>query len=42
MEILNITNNHGLVTIYYYSPKEEIVESYQLPILPVISYRIDF
>ncbi len=42
LEIQNVTNNQGLVTQYYNSRKKEIEDSYQMPILPVISYKIDF
>ncbi len=42
LEIQNVTNNQGLVTQYYNSRKKEIEDSYQLPLLPVISYKIDF
>ncbi|UCH13011.1 MAG: TonB-dependent receptor, partial [Bacteroidales bacterium] len=42
LEIQNVTNSQGLVTQYYNSRKKEIEDSYQLPILPVISYKIDF
>ncbi len=42
LEVQNITNNQGLVT-QYYNPRKNIIEnSYQNPLFPVISYRIDF
>ena len=42
LEVQNVTNNKGLVTEYYNSRKQEIEKSYQLPMFPVVSYRIDF
>lgn len=42
LEIQNFTNNKGLVTQYYDSRKGEIENSYQMPLFPVLSYRIDF
>lgn len=42
IDIQNITNNQGLVTQYYSNRKQEIVDSYQLPIFPVVSYKIEF
>jgi hypothetical protein len=42
LEIQNVTNNQGLVT-QYYNPRKGIIEkSYQSPLFPVLSYRIDF
>jgi hypothetical protein len=42
IEVQNVTNTKGLVTQYYNSRKGEIENSYQMPLFPVISYRIDF
>jgi len=42
LEIQNVTNNKGLVTQYYNPRKAEIENSYQMPLFPVLSYRIDF
>jgi hypothetical protein len=42
IEVQNVTNNSAMVQQYYSTAKQEIVESSQLPILPVISYKIDF
>jgi len=42
VDIQNVTNNQGLVTQYYNTRTNEIEDSYQMPMFPVISYSIDF
>ena len=42
IEVQNVTANEGLVTQYFNARTGEIENSYQMPLFPVISYRIDF
>ncbi len=42
LDIQNITNNQGMVNEYYDHATESIVKSYQLPLLPVLSYKVSF
>ncbi|MBL4624701.1 MAG: TonB-dependent receptor [Flavobacteriales bacterium] len=42
IDVQNATNNKAVVRQYYDSNTETVVESTQLPLLPVISYKIDF
>ena len=41
-DVQNATNNQAVVREYYDSEEQKIVNSTQLPLLPVISYRIAF
>lgn len=41
-DIQNVTNAQGMVSNWYNAELDIIEESYQLPLLPVISYRIAF
>ncbi len=42
IDIQNISNNKAVVNEYYDHATESIITSYQLPILPVVSYQINF
>lgn len=42
IDIQNITNNQAVVNEYYEHATESIITSYQLPLLPVLSYQINF
>ena len=42
IDIQNLTNNNGLVDMYYDSATDEIESIHQLPILPVLMYTIEF
>jgi hypothetical protein len=42
LDIQNVTNNNALIDQYYNSITKEIVDSYQLPLLPVLSYTLHF
>jgi hypothetical protein len=42
IDIQNITNNSGLVDMYYDSATDEIEYIHQLPLLPVLIYTIEF
>ena len=42
IDIQNLTNNSGLVDMYYDSATDDIEYIHQLPILPVLMYTIEF
>jgi hypothetical protein len=42
IDIQNITNHQAVVDEYYDHATEKIITSYQLSLLPVISYQINF
>jgi hypothetical protein len=42
LDIQNLTNNQAALGKYYDDGEEEIVEYYQLPLFPVLSYKIYF
>lgn len=42
IDIQNLTNNHGMVDMYYDSATDEIEYIHQLPILPVVMYTLEF
>jgi len=42
IDIQNLTNNNGLVDMYYDSATDEIESIHQLPILPMLMYTIEF
>ena len=42
IDIQNVTNSQAIVNEYYDHATESIITSYQLPLLPVISYQINF
>ncbi|HEY0030412.1 MAG TPA: TonB-dependent receptor [Bacteroidia bacterium] len=42
LDIQNLTNRKNVYSIYYDASDEEIKETYQLGLIPVLSYRIEF
>jgi hypothetical protein len=42
VEVQNVTNSQGLVNTYFNRRTQQIEESYQLPLFPVVSYTINF
>src|SRR5690606_137711 len=42
IDVQNITNNQAVVNQYFDTATKRIVESFQLPLLPVISYKLSF
>ncbi|MDN4164196.1 TonB-dependent receptor [Cytophagales bacterium LB-30] len=42
LDIQNLTNRKNIQGTYFDLESEEMVESYQLPLIPILSYRIEF
>lgn len=42
IDIQNLTNNHGMVDMYFDSATDDIEYIYQLPLLPVVTYTLEF
>ena len=42
LDIQNVTNRKNIQGTYFDLESEKMVESYQLPLIPVLSYRIEF
>ena len=42
LDIQNVTNRKNIYEMYYDPTKKEIKQTYQLGLIPILSYRIEF